>query len=408
MNGILNYRLNRSHWTLLTGLFAVASFLEIVLFSHLSAFTPLFLQNLGFDAVAVKFWTGILASVGMLLGLWFVPFWGVLAERYGRKALIIRSFVIELVAVFIMALSSNLWVFMFGRAFIGLALGNTGLMFASITNRCPRERVGTAISFVTGAQPLGGVIGALIGGFLVSRFGVQFLWGLDGVMIAAVVLLLARLHDEPFTPVPTPPLKTMLRDSLNAVVKTPHISQLFAFSFLATAGYFFSYAYVSNRILELIGTEDAGSTIGLVFGVAGLGTLIATPAWGALADRFSQRRLLPIVTLFAALLYIPLYFASNVVQFTFQYFLLASVSPAINSLTFALIGLETPADKRNYVMSMIYLPLNTAILIGPLLASFLTSEVRQVFIGSSAFVFAAFVFLLFMNRWSQQPVPSKA
>ncbi|MCI0476461.1 MAG: MFS transporter, partial [Anaerolineales bacterium] len=151
----------QSSWVSLTAFFALASFVEIVLFSNLAAFTPIYLQYLGFDDAEIKFWTGILASVAMLMGFWFVPMWGVLADRYGRKPLIVRSFAIEAVACLIMALAPNIWIFTFGRMLTGLALGNTGLMFASISEHAPRHRVGLAISLVTSSQPLGGVLGAL-------------------------------------------------------------------------------------------------------------------------------------------------------------------------------------------------------------------------------------------------------
>ncbi len=115
-------------WIFLTGLFAFASFAEIFLFSNLAAFTPVYLLHIGFGDAEIKFWTGILASVGMLLGFWFVPMWGVLADRHGRKPLIVRSFAVEIVACVMMALAPNIWFFMLGRMLTGLALGNTGLM----------------------------------------------------------------------------------------------------------------------------------------------------------------------------------------------------------------------------------------------------------------------------------------
>ncbi|MBI4673033.1 MAG: MFS transporter [Chloroflexi bacterium] len=134
--------------------------------------------------------------------------------------------------------------------------------------------------------------------------------------------------------------------------------------------------------------------IGTVFGIAGISTLIATPIWGTLADKFGHARLLPLVTFLTACAYLPLYFAANVTQFTVMYFVLAAFSPAINGLTFATIGLQTPPERRNAVMSMLYMPLNAAILVAPPLASLLTTQVRQVFLVSAAISFGAFAFLV--------------
>lgn len=381
-------------WMKLTGLFALASFVEIILFSNLAAFTPVYLQHLGFDDASNKFWTGILASVGMLLGFWFVPLWGVLADRYGRKPLIVRSFAVEAAACVVMALAPNIWIFTFGRMLTGLALGNTGLMYASISERAPRKRVGLAISLIAGAQPLGGVFGSLIAGYIVTTFGIISLWWFDGIIIALVFLMLVVWYQEPFVRRATPHIYHMLRNALGQVVKTPIVVRLFLFSFIATAGYFFSYPYISTRILQIAQGANAGATIGTVFGIAGIGTLIATPLWGTLADKFGHERLLPLVAFLTAFAYVPLFFASSISEFTLCYFVLSSFSPAINSLTFATVGIETPPDRRNSVMSMLYMPLNAAIVVAPTLSSLLTTEVRQAFLFSAALVFSALGLLI--------------
>jgi DHA1 family multidrug resistance protein-like MFS transporter len=396
----------RQSWILLAGLFTIASLFEIVLFGNLSAFTPLYLEGIGYNEVGVKLWTGILASAGIALGFWFVPFWGVLADRHGRKLLILRSFAIEAIAVILMAFSQSVWVFLLGRMMTGLALGNTGLMFATLADEAPRERVGFAISLVTGSQPLGVVLGSLLGGFVVSRFGVHLLFGLDGVLIALVTLMLALFYRESFAPGATLPLGRMLRLAMRAVVGTPIVLTLFIFNFITTFGYFFSAPFVPNRIAEMVGAGESGSTIGLVFGIAGLGTLIVTPLWGIAADRWGHRRLLPLVVLLTALLYLPLYWATDVAQFTGRLFLLFAVNPAINSLTFATIGLNTPADKRSAVMSMIYMPLNAAILFAPSLAVVMTRELSEVFLYSALFSFVAFLMLILVQRM-EPPVSAR-
>lgn len=382
------------NWVVLTILFTLASIAEIVLFSNLTAFTPIYLQYLGFAQDGIKFWTGILASVGVLLGFWFVPFWGVLADRYGRKALIVRSSVVEVIAVIIMALAPNIWIFMLGRMITGLALGNTGLMFAAVSERAPRPRVAFAISIITSTQPLGGVIGSLLGGFIVSAFGIVTLWWFDAVLIGAVVAMLLLFYKEPFTPVPTPHILRMLRSALRAVVTTPVVVKYFVFSFIATSAFFFSYTYISTRIIELAQGTDVSATIGIVFGIAGIATLLATPLWGSLAGKHGGQRLLPIAMGLTALAYLPLYFANSVIQFTIFYFVLSGFSPAVNSLTFATISLETPPDRRNSVMSMIFMPLNAAILFAPAVAGIAAHQVRDVFLFSAVIGFIALGLLL--------------
>ena len=81
-------RANQS-WQLLTLLFSLANLLEVAVIAHFVLFTPTFLDTIGFSKAEIDAWTGPIASAAFLVGIWFVPFWGVLADRYGRKPLIL-------------------------------------------------------------------------------------------------------------------------------------------------------------------------------------------------------------------------------------------------------------------------------------------------------------------------------
>ena len=160
---------DKQSWELLTLLFALANFLEVAVVAHFVPFTPAFLTAVGFNKSEIDTWTGPIAAVGFAFGIWFVPFWGVLADRFGRKPLILRSYYVELVAMALAAISNNVWLYLFARALTGFALGNTGLMYASLTEAAPKNRVALALGLVNASAPLGSLIGGLVGGWLVSE-----------------------------------------------------------------------------------------------------------------------------------------------------------------------------------------------------------------------------------------------
>ncbi len=88
-----------SDWRSLLILFTLAGVVESQAFGHLAAFRPLFLQQLGVPLAQIPFWTGLLASLGFVIGLPLLPFWGVWADRYSRKLIIVRSAYVEGAAV---------------------------------------------------------------------------------------------------------------------------------------------------------------------------------------------------------------------------------------------------------------------------------------------------------------------
>lgn len=60
-------------------------------------FMPLYVEQLGTRAGLVEFYSGLAISLSALASGIFAPMWGRLADRYGRKPMMIRaSFVMTL------------------------------------------------------------------------------------------------------------------------------------------------------------------------------------------------------------------------------------------------------------------------------------------------------------------------
>lgn len=260
-------RINQS-WALLVFLFSLANFLEVAVVAHFVLFTPAFLDAIGFTPAEINVWTGPIASAGFLSGIWFVPFWGVLADRYGRKPLILRSYYVETIALAIAALSHNVWLYLFARSLTGLALGNTGLMFAALTETAPRDRVAFSLSLVNGSAPLGALAGGLLGGFIVSEYGVHRLFAIDAAVSVLIVVILTLFYRETFIPQPTPRLDVMLGDALRAVINSQVAATIFLISFVYNAAFFFSFTYLPVRIGEIVGLSAAPTAIGITQGLS--------------------------------------------------------------------------------------------------------------------------------------------
>lgn|SRR5574341_1526685 len=396
---------NLQSWTLLVFLFALANFLEVAVVAHFVLFTPAFLDAIGFTQAEIYVWTGPIASAGFLSGIWFVPFWGVLADRYGRKPLILRSYYVETIALAIAALSHNVWLYLFARSLTGLALGNTGLMFAALTETAPRDRVAFSLSLVNGSAPLGALVGGLLGGFIVSEYGVHWLFAIDAAVSVVIVIILTFLYHETFISKPTPRLDVMLGDALRAVIYSPVAATIFLISFVYNAAFFFSFTYLPVRIGEIVGVSAAPTAIGMTQGIAGATTLIGSAIWGALADRLGHRRLLAALMLAATILWLPMFAAQRVVDLAAVWAIFSAVSPAATSLMFTIISLNVSADKRGSVLSMIFLPMNLAFIVAPFTASFVASGlgVRDVFLVSAALsLISLLIFVININRTKEQ------
>src|SRR5512135_2116738 len=217
----------RSSWIWLLGLFTFGSFIETIFYGQLTAFTPLYLPRLGIRPVDVALWTGLISSMAGLLGLPFLPFWGALADRYARKPVIIRSFIVELVAGLVALMAGNIWIFILGRAITSLSLGNSGLMMTTLAERAPANRQGLAFSIMNSASPIGAFLGPLVGGPIVDRLGFPALMGIDAGLLLLVVLALTFGYRDHYTGTNRGPLLRMAQDSVKIIWKSSRLRALF-------------------------------------------------------------------------------------------------------------------------------------------------------------------------------------
>src|SRR5579864_1455530 len=82
-------------WAGLAVLFLATTCVESLSWTQLSAYTPLYLRELHVPAAQVPGWIAAMSSVGWILALPLAPFWGVFADRYSRKLVIVRSAAVE-------------------------------------------------------------------------------------------------------------------------------------------------------------------------------------------------------------------------------------------------------------------------------------------------------------------------
>jgi MFS family permease len=370
----------RSGWVWLLALFTSASFVEAMVFGQLGAFIPLYLPHLGIPQSAVPAWTGALAAITGAIGIPFLPFWGALADRYARQPIIVRSFVVELCAVLLMMMAGGIWFFMIGRSLTALALGNTGLMLTTLSERAARNRLGLAFSIMNSAAPIGAFLGPLLGGPLVDTRGFNVLLLVDAFFLSAVVLGTSFGYRDHFQGTNRGPLVSMAAESVRIIGRSARLRTLFPALFLLCAGWTLAMTYVPLVIKDLYTGEDLGTVVGTVIGIGGLATLLISPLLGALADRFGHWRVLFIGASVAVLLWpIPL-FVHGLTEFTIAWALIAGVVAAVFALSFTLLSTSSPSAVRGRVMAFAFLPFNLAFTFGPAVGSVITrSSVFTIF-----------------------------
>jgi MFS family permease len=368
--------LNRSHppahWIWLLTLFSLAGFIETIFFGQLNAFTPLYLPRLGIPPDQVVVWTGALVSISSAIGIPFLPFWGALADRYARQPIIIRSYFVHLIAAVAMLLAGNIWVFVIGRSFTSLALGNSGLMMTTLSERAPQNRQGLAFSIMNTAPPIGAFLGPLVSGPVIDRWGFRALMLVDAVLMLAVIAALTFGYRDDFQGTKRGSLIHMAVESVRIIWRSARLRALFGALFLLFAGWMLAMTYAPLAVTALYHGDQPGTAVGIVIGAGGLTALLLGPMVGALADRLGYWRVLFAGSVVAVFLWpLPL-LTPELVSFGVVWALINGLVSAVFAISFTVLSSSAANQVRGRVMSFAFLPVNLGFMIGPAIGSLVT------------------------------------
>ena len=359
----------RGTWQWILALFTFASLIETVFWSQVSAFTPLYLPQLGVPADQVATWVGALTAISNAIGIPFLPFWGALADRFARKPIIIRSFVAHLLAGILALLAGNVWVFLIGRSVMSFALGNSGLMLTTLSERTPKNRIGFAFGIMNSAAPLGAFLGPLTGGPIIDRLGFQILLAINVIVMLVVILTLIFGYHDDYQGKESDPILRMAIDSIGIIYHSKRLRALFPALFLLFGGWMLAFTYVPLAITELYTGTEPGTVIGLVMGAGGLITLFLGPLMGVLADRFGHWRVLLVGSAISVMLWPIPGFLRDLVPFAVAWAVLNGVVSGVFAISFSVLSSSAPSNVRGRVMSFAYLPVNVGFMIGPAIGS---------------------------------------
>src|SRR5579864_6276084 len=113
-------------------------FIMTMAFSVLSPIMPLLLPELGVEtASAVAIWAGILSGITSFVAAFASPVWGRVADRHGRKLMLIRSSLAIGGFTILMGVSVNVWQFFGARLLMGIFAGFSSTAIALVASQVP-------------------------------------------------------------------------------------------------------------------------------------------------------------------------------------------------------------------------------------------------------------------------------
>ena len=282
-------------------------------------FQPIYLQQLGAGTMAIA---GIFSAFGFAMMSAHIPA-GYLADRLGRKPLVVAAWTSGLVAAWVMALARSLPVFVVGMLLYGLTAFVSSPLNSYVTAARGRLSPVRAMTLLSAGFNFGAVLGPVTGGWLADRLGLQTVYLVAACLfiVSTGVMLFIRpqpreLHD-PDSPPPS------LRSN----------KRLIGFLGLIFLSMFVMYLPqpLTPRFLENVRGLSLGS-IGLLGSAGSLGNALLNLLLGHFAARAGFLAAQLLVAAFALLLWR----GTGLGWYALGYFLLGGYRAA-RSLIFAQI-----------------------------------------------------------------------
>jgi len=151
---------------------ALAELLVMVGFTSVMPFIPLYLQTLGVKTKEeAALWTGIMVALSFIVMAVASPIWGTLADRHGRKSMLLRSMMAGALIVLALSFTTEVWQVFGLRIAQGAFAGSVTAAMALVATITPRERMGFSLGLMQTSVFAGQSFGPLIGGFLAEHLG---------------------------------------------------------------------------------------------------------------------------------------------------------------------------------------------------------------------------------------------
>lgn len=264
-------------------------------------FLPLYLQEMGVRS-GLETWAGLIFGASFLSGGMMAPVWGGIGDRYGRKAMVLRSGISIATVNVLMALAGSPWQLLLLRTINGLLGGFLPAANALVASSVPLSYIGRGLGMMQVGAAVGTITGPLIGGILTDVIGVRRTFYAASFLVALATLLVHLFVDEQFQrrSAEAPASFTALFSGMGALLRIPGVRSVIVASLLIQAGAT-GVQPVMALFVHQISRNPASVQIGLVMAAAGLATILATPAWGLVSDRVNLRAMLVWTTAAAGL-----------------------------------------------------------------------------------------------------------
>ena len=357
--------------------------------SQILPFLPLYVEQLGVhNHESLSLWSGLVFSATFMVSALVAPLWGSLADRKGRKLMLLRASLGMGVVIALQGLATNVWQLFALRALMGLTSGYIPNAMALVASQVPREKSGWALGTLSTGQICGVIAGPLLGGLMADHLGLRTVFFSTATMMFVSFFVTLFLIKE---------RRVVVRkeDQLSGkeVFRSLPYPTLIIALFVTTLMIQLANASISPILTLFIrqlaaDTNNIAFVSGMIAAVPGIAALISAPRLDGLGDRIGTGRILIFALGFTVVLFAMMAWVRSPLQLGMLRFMLGfadgALMPAVQALLLKYSSDRVTGRIFGYNQSFMYL----GNVIGPMLGSSVSAVLgfRWVFVFTAVLV----------------------
>lgn len=271
----------------------LSQFLAMVGFGCCMPFIPLLLkENLHIDDENLR---GVYVSIYYLAAMVSLciasTVWGMLADRFGRKLMLLRASYAAAIFYPLLALAPNFWVLAGIRFVCSFFSGTVNPAQTLLVATTPSEKHGFVLGVLSTATSSGNMLGYLLGGVIVHYYGYTTAFFSCGIIYLASGLLVHLFAKDDFNVKLAKKERAKSKYSFREAATPAVIWILLLFLFMGTSNRLVQ-PYMALLVEKVHGFDGAAFYTGIVSAASSAGGFCSGLCIGWLCDRIAPRRLL--------------------------------------------------------------------------------------------------------------------
>lgn len=353
-------------------------------------FFPSFLEELGLEEREdVEWWSGLCFGAAPFAAALMGPVWGSLSDRIGHKWMIVRAmFAVTLFVGAMAYVTSPMQLFVM-RLCQGVFSGFIPPSITLVSISAPQHRQGRVTGNLQAALAAGSVFGPLLGAALGPAYGMRVVFlvvacsaALSALLVMAFATEDPRLLESYERWSPGSVLRGVYRDFVR-ILRMPVLRRALLVLVVVQFGLGATTPQLELFVRDVTGStdsEEVKARAAYLFTVLSIATLVATPFWGRLADRFGAWRVLLVSTVATGVLLGAHAFLSAFAWLIVFRVLLGAAVAGSNTAGFGLAATETKVENRGAAMAVTFSAKAFAVAIGAMVGGALCSWIGMAMV----------------------------